>query len=112
MILNEKFGLFVELFITCLIDIIPFVVFLVIWLCTFTLVYSVIGANGSESSGDFPSVDKKTAYFLSTWENAIGNINPPSFDFWQNIIDKAPESDQFSRTVAQAVIYVIWFIWF
>lgn len=87
MILNERFGMFVELFITCLVDIVPFTVFLLIWLCTFTLLYSVVGANSNESKTDFPDVDKKTAYFLSTWENAIGNISPPSFDYWSNITD-------------------------
>lgn len=45
MIINEKFGMFVELFITCLVDIIPFAVFLLIWICTFTILYTVLGSN-------------------------------------------------------------------
>ena len=69
MIINEKFGMFVELFITCLVDIIPFSVFLLLWVFTFTILYIVLGSNDLAVKDNFKECD-----YTGAVNFVIGNV--------------------------------------
>jgi len=77
----DKFGMLVQLIITCIQDVGPFLTFMVIWLLAFTLSFIVLGAN-SDVDKTYVDVGQFFGYFLLIWENSIGNINPPTYTFW------------------------------
>ena len=74
----KKLGLLVNLVATCFVDILPFCVYLFVWLFAFVRLCMVIGVKDLKrdglNRGEFASM------FLYTWENSIGNINDPDFD--------------------------------
>ena len=80
----------------CIIDIVPFTIYLMIWLIMMTLIYQRLGfeATGYQGIEDNSFVN----FFLQVWENSIGNITPPSFD------DK--------KITSKAIIGAIYGIWF
>ena len=47
----DKFGLLVSLITTCFKDIVPFVIYLVVWLLSFVMLYSQIGINPPPRKG-------------------------------------------------------------
>ena len=69
----DKFGLLVTLIKTCIIDIIPFFCYLMIWEVAFVLLYTVIGIKPPPRKG----LSGFTLMFVYVWQNSIGNINDP-----------------------------------
>lgn len=55
--LFEKFGMLVQLIVTCLADVIPFTVFLCVWILAFTLVYKILGAS-AELESSYPRISE------------------------------------------------------
>lgn len=43
-------------------------------------------------------------YFLVTYNNGIGNINPPTVDYWLGKVDQI-----FSDKVGLFLVYVVWY---
>ena len=80
---DDKFGMLVQLILTCIRDIKAFTIFMMIWLLAFTLIFIVLGAN-NDVGQTYAHLYEFFGYFLLIWENSIGNINPPTYKFWMN----------------------------
>ena len=61
--LNEKFGMLVQLVVTCLTDVIPFTVFLLVWISAFSLMYKMLGAE-DDVAARYPHVNWFFGCFL------------------------------------------------
>ena len=60
----------------CLKDIIPFSIYLIIWIIAMTLFYKVLGIDVDSSS--YPGLSGSDwTIFLQVFENSIGNIASP-----------------------------------
>ena len=71
----SKFGLLVNLIITCFKDIVPFTVYLAIWLLTFVMLFKTIGIKFPEQK--FFKEGSFLGMFFYVWNNSIGNIDYP-----------------------------------
>ena len=93
----QQFGLLVNLISTCVVDMIPFCVYLFVYELFFVLVYIRSGikapARKGFEDGDFFGM------LLYVWENSIGNINDPDDSSFALL-----ESHSFNG-------YLIWIIW-
>lgn len=69
----DKFGLLVTLIETCVKDITPFTLYLLIWELTFIMLYIISGIKPLAREG----VNEYLLVFLLVWENSIGNILYP-----------------------------------
>ena len=58
--INDELGMLVELIITCLKDVIPFFIFLLIWLLAFTLLYKILGVE-TKFAVEYPNINP---YFI------------------------------------------------
>lgn len=75
---NERFGMLVQLILTCFHDVEAFAMFMIIWLVAFTLIFIVLGAN-NDVSETYVHLNEFFGYFFLIWENSIGNIAPPTY---------------------------------
>lgn len=69
----DKFGLLVTLIRTCVKDIIPFSIYLLIWLLTFVILYKLSGIKPPPRDG----LSEFFVLLFFVWENSIANINDP-----------------------------------
>ena len=92
----DKFGLLVSLVTTCFKDIIPFVIYLLIWLMSFVMLYNKIGIHAPLRKG--LKERSFTGLLIYVWQNSIGNIEDPD-----------PVSFENDPTNTQ--IYLIWTVW-
>lgn len=78
--ISESLGLMQQLLMGVMSAVIPFMVIYLGWVCIFALMTVTLGANHSNADAYtdlFPAV----GYFLTTFENSLGNINNPSINF-------------------------------
>ena len=72
----ENLGLLVNLFETCIADIIPFCFLFFIYISFFTVGMEILGATAPERDG----LGKGSLnMYMFIWENSIGSINDPAF---------------------------------
>lgn len=84
--ITERLGLLVNLLSTCIVDIIPFTSYLMIWIGTFIILSQILGVKAFTREGlmTYDDVDEKKLSSVQTlamtmyiWENSIGNIHDP-----------------------------------
>jgi len=91
---NSGFGLLVTLVKTAVVEMIPFSMYLTIWIFTFILLYKV---TGQQATGRAGFKDNSLGnYLLLVFENSIGNINDPVFD---------------DAHIKGYKMYLVWLIW-
>jgi len=79
----ESFGLLVNLLSTCVKDIIPFCVYLGLYIMLFVMLYIQSGITSPTFQGFSNNGFGAMLFFV--WENSIGNINnPPGASFHLN----------------------------
>ena len=92
----KKFGLLVNLVETCIVDIIPFTIFMAQWMFCFYLLYKVTGIESPDRI-DQLGEHKNIQDFFYIWSNSIGDIH-----YWAK-----------STIVSnEYVMYLMSFIWF
>ena len=69
----DIFALLVNLVFTCVVDIIPFCMFLFFWLCCYYLLFKVTGIESPDRTEIFGR-HKNIQDTFYIWENSIGNI--------------------------------------
>lgn len=107
---NERFGMLVQLILTCIHDVEAFAIFMVIWLFAFTLIFILLGAN-DDVGQTYVDLNEFWGYFFLIWENSIGNINPPTYHFWMDKLNNS-KMEPYQTTSSHLTIYIIWFMWF
>lgn len=75
--------------------------FFFMWTWFFGRFYDILGVDSSE--GDYQGLFRSGRYFMQTYENSIGNINSPSYKFWDSQLD---------NVTAHLVVLTIWLVWF
>ena len=65
----------------------------------FARFFAILGVDSEHDS--FAGLFIVGRYFLSVYENSVGNINTPEFTVWEN-----------GSAWSQSVVIVIWLIWF
>ena len=100
----ERFGLLVNLLSTCVKDIIPFCVYLFMYVLLFVMLYIQSGINAPGRTGF--KVRGFGEMLMYVWENSIGNINdPPESSF--HLDNNKTEGLRYPSEM-----YLIWFVWF
>lgn len=63
-------------------------VFFFTWMFAFTALSIILGCNNSlESSGNgYNGLLTKIQTFIQVWENSIGNIGNPTYEYWSKVI--------------------------
>ena len=74
---HEKFGQLIMLMKTCIADIIPFSIYLFLYIFAVAMMYRILGHTGAAYKG----IDDKNllTFILMSWGNSIGNISELSF---------------------------------
>ena len=94
----NDYGLLVNLVQTCLSDIVPFCIFLTIWLICFYLLYHVTGIESPDRSGQLGVNHENIQDFFYIWSNSIGNIH-----YWAS-------TTVVSNEYVMALMSLIWFL--
>ena len=81
---NDNFGILIELIIECIRDISVFGLFMFGWIIVITLIYILLGAEFDNE--DYDVLDPKVFFVIQTWRNSIGDIGPPKYSFWMEAI--------------------------
>lgn len=84
--------------------VLPFFVIYVFWVAFFAIMSNILGANDSRANG-YTDMPLFIGFFLNTFENSIGNINPPSIS---TLVKKEGKS---ISVLDRIVIYLIYFYW-
>ena len=82
---------------------IPVLSIFILWTIFFAFQFYVLDSNAEEAK-EYEGIPLSASYFLLTFENAIGNIQKPSFE-----IETINKSNSGLKSV---LIYIIYFIWF
>lgn len=82
--------------------------FFLIWIIFFGLISKALGSDNN--LGAYPNIDVYTQIFIQTWQNSIGNINPPSTTYWENHQTSKDEATAACANVAIYTIYLFWFL--
>lgn len=90
----KNFSLMIMLVRDCVISILPFTVYLNLWLITIQYLYAILGCTVTS----YPGINNFFGFYLEIWSNSIGNINPPEL----------PETG--SNVGRTYCIYLVW--WF
>jgi len=77
-----SFGLLRQLIIICIKDMMPFTIYMIMFLIMFALFYKVLGVNISQK--DYPGMNDFGMFFMDTFENSIGNVYTPDVKIWHN----------------------------
>lgn len=110
---------YISLLYKAMTDIIGFMVLFLWLLLYFCLIFSVIGAtfddggnfDTSEDSGydtlhnDYPHVGQAFVFMLQVFRTSIGDLQPPSYDFWVARHEAGDVKFSFF------IIFLIWFMW-
>jgi hypothetical protein len=83
----------------------PFLVIYLLWVLLFTLIALTLGANkdNAKSYNDLPSTFM--GYFLNAFENSLGNINTPTFDF-----SDGNGKLTFFQSLKVCIVYFFWWL--
>ena len=92
-------GFLVELITTCFYDIVPFAVYLFIWIIAFTLSYKILGVDIKTTELSHLTKGGFMSYFFQVWDNSVGNIHYPQID------SKTQQTDE-----RIFYIYSVWFL--
>ena len=111
--INQTMAQLAELVVVCIRDVIPFMVFLIIWICIFCVLYKVLGAQ-QDVEKTFPNIHPAFGFFLYTFENSIGNTANPTFKIWMDILNSKEfnVTTTFGWVLAKTMVYLIWLVWF
>ena len=100
---SERFGMLVQLLMTCVYKITSFTVFFFIWIFAFSFFYLILDME--IPLDDYPDLYPFLAYALQTYRNSIGDISPPTYPSWEARLTTEPKA-------AHAMITAIWVFWF
>ena len=101
--INTNLGLLVELVKRVMKDMFSFTVFLFVWIGAFTFLYILLGSY--DTVGKKEHISPVVMHLIQTFENTVGNIKDPRYQFW---LDNLKDHEG----VSQFTIYVIWVVWF
>jgi len=90
------------LLVGVIINTIPFLIVYLIWVSFFALSTFILSANQA-SAASFNPLPHAIGYFFTSFENSIGNINPPSIDFVT-----AKSKITYVDTIVIWLIYTLW----
>ena len=102
LMVNDDFGKLVKLFNTCIVDVIYFFIFFMMWLIFFMFLFRVLGSYQSFEGmkNGYPDVSPVLIYAALVLENTVGNIFNPTYSYWYTFKHK------------YIFIYLIWWVWF
>ena len=108
----ESYGMLAQLVAQCLADVVPFTVFFFIWLLIFCVLYKVLGSQDNVTDS-YPDIHPFFGYLFYNFENAVGNIQNPTFTYWKSIMcADAGKAWTYKKVLAKILIYLIYVVWF
>ena len=99
-------GLMQQLLIGVIKAFMPFLVIYLFWVLFFALVSITLGDNHSLALSYTGLPYAFEGYFLTTFENSLGNINNPSIGWYKN----SNGEKKFADEIRVILIYLYWFI--
>jgi len=99
---TSTFGLLTTLVIEVMKAVVPFLSYFFLWVLFFAVISIILGGNLGNAQG-YKGLTLGLGYFLNTFENGLGNINPPTIDFSQG-----KDEDKFN----DVLVYLIYLFWF
>jgi hypothetical protein len=101
----DSFGFLVEMIISVMFDLFPFIVIFLILVTVFS--FGIIVMGGDFDMGDYLAVPKIMAIWLQMFRNSIGDIAEPNYGVWA-----IGEGEEDQRTPFHGVaMYIIWGFW-
>jgi hypothetical protein len=108
----ESYGMLAQLVAQCLADVVPFTVFFFIWLLIFCVLYKVLGSQDNVTDS-YPDIHPFFGYLFYNFENAVGNIQNPTFTYWKSIMcQEEGQKWTYKKYLAKILIYLIYLVWF
>ena len=102
--LDERYVMLVDLMFKVIGDIIPFLLFLNIFLIVISLLYRVTGVIVSGGEGDYTGLNTYFMFFVQIFRNAIGDEATPVTTFWTLKKEEGPK-------IVSFMVYTCWVIW-
>ena len=80
---SPNFAKLVKLVSSVIADVKPFMMFFLIWMFVNAILYRVAKVEIIEDvDGEYPKLGNDIGLILQTFGTAIGNINPPTYEWW------------------------------
>jgi len=57
------------------------------WIICVALLYYVLGSNFAVNAEGYPNIPIMAGMIIYSFENSVGSIQPPTFDYWKNRMD-------------------------
>jgi hypothetical protein len=105
----DSFGFLVEMILSVISDLIPFVVIFMLMVLVFSIGIHVMG--GEFDDQDYAGLPRPLFSFLQMFRNSIGDIAEVGYGVWE----QADEGDDgiFGIITNQSIaIWTLWFFWF
>ena len=81
---NDNFGILIELVTECINDISVFGLFMFGWVIVISFIYILLGSEFEND--DYDLLPMNIIQVLQTWRNSVGDLNPPKYPFWTDMI--------------------------
>ena len=101
---SKKFGIMTLMIAKAFKEVIPVLAIFILWTSFFAFQFYVLDSNVEEAK-EYEGIPLSASYFLLTFENAIGNIQKPSFE-----IKTINKSNNGLKSVLIYIIYSIWLL--
>lgn len=111
---NPDFGVLVALVQSTITQLWSFLVFLTLWICSFTVFFRLLGATFDEGTfeadynpdfGDYPKIPAVVVGLLQNFRNSIGDLATPHYKYWEARYDGG------EHLQSQIMILFIWCLW-
>jgi hypothetical protein len=103
----SRFGQFVQMLFKSIKDVGLFICFFFLVVFELSIWFNILGWEMDVSrDSDYPGLSANLAFFITAYRNAIGDINPPVYTFW----DSCKEHNYWSATSMIALLWSCWFL--
>lgn len=104
----EEYGFLVQMVGNTVIQLIPFLVFFIMWILFFAILYWILKVEIDSGDEEYLNLPNFFKYFFMTYRNSIGDISVPGYTNW----DKSLSNDVTSEfTSKNFMIFLIWMVW-
>jgi hypothetical protein len=76
----EHLGNLVKMLTGCIVDVFYFMIFFFMWIIFFSCMFQIVGLEIFQD--DYFSFNIYITYLIYTYRNAIGDLDPPAYNFW------------------------------
>jgi hypothetical protein len=102
----ERFGFMVQMILSCLTDLVPFIVYFITFLLMYSLCFTSLNVLTDDEVNGASNLSQFQRTFLQAFRTSIGELGMPTYK--TTVVDN-PKLSEYQKNVK---IFLIWFVWF